>query len=93
MGQMEHRPKSKRINPDPLAKRLNQLCLNQVTQLIMETRLLRVDCHNQVTQCQKSRYLACILPHFLHQCLSNHFSFFAFECMFPNFLFQMMRLA
>ena len=29
MGQMEHRPKSKRIKPDPLAKRHNRLCLNQ----------------------------------------------------------------
>ena len=34
--------------------------------------LLRVNYHNQVTQCRKSSYLACILSHVLHQRLSYH---------------------
>ena len=50
MGQMEHRPKSKRINPDPLAKRHNRLRLNQMKQLIIGTQPRKINRLNQATQ-------------------------------------------
>ena len=49
MGQIEHRPKSKRINSDPLAKRHNRPHQNQVKQLITGTQPRKINRLNQAT--------------------------------------------